>query len=106
MSSQKRSPVTIYPVNQASCEQIERILEADLADYHTHLWGIESFLDLMYSPIREGQTNRSAAAAEAACAAIYDHFFRFQGKFARHSAPEGLFQLIRWTLVAATAAEK
>ena len=109
MSLQKRSPVTISPVNQASCEQIERILEADLADYHTHLWGIEtsaSFLDLMYSPIREGQTNRSAAAAEAACAAIYDHFFRFQGKFARHSAPEGLFQLIRWTLEAATAAEK
>lgn len=109
MSPQKKSPVSIEPVDQESAEQIQRILDGQLADYHTHLWGIEtsvSYLDTMYSPIREGQIGRSTAAAEAACTAINNHYFRFQGRFAQHTAPEGLFHLVRWILEAVTVAEK
>jgi len=107
--SQKKSPVSIEPVDQESAKQIKRILDGQLADYHTHLWGIEtsaSYLDIMYSPIREGQTGRSTAAAEAACTAINNHYFGFQDRFARHTAPEGFFYLVRWILEAVTAAEK
>lgn len=106
---QKKAPIDVDLADPDHSISVQRLLDNGVYEQHTHLWGIEgpeSYLDAMYSPITEGQHDRQHAAAESAFKAIKEHFFSYEGKYAKGSAPEGLFKLVRWILKADTAAER